>query len=100
MPFGPSADRLVGSRDSTPWPRLRVEDRSVELACPCCGERKVVFAQDVTEELDTVPAKFFVNRYVRFKYACRKREGYVSEGALPPRPMDKCIPGPGPRGGP
>jgi transposase len=66
-----------------------------DLTCPCCGERKVVFGQDVTEELDVVPAKFFVNRYVRFKYACRKCEGYVSVGSLPPRPMDKGIPGPG-----
>lgn len=66
-----------------------------EQTCPCCGERKVVFGQDVTEELDVVPAKFFVNRYVRFKYACRACEGYVSVGPLPPRPMDKGIPGPG-----
>jgi transposase len=49
----------------------------------------------VTEELDVVPVKFFVNRYVRFKYACRKCAGYVSVGPLPPRPMDKGIPGPG-----
>ena len=66
-----------------------------EQTCPCCGERKVVFGQDVTEELDVVPAKFFVNRYVRFKYACQKCAGYVSVGPLPPRPMDKGIPGPG-----
>lgn len=46
-----------------------------ELTCPCCGRNKVVFAQDVTEELDVVPAKFFVNRYVRFKYACRQCQG-------------------------
>lgn len=66
-----------------------------ELICPCCGEKKSIFAQDVTEELDVVPAKFFVNRYVRYKYACRRCEGYVSAGTLPPRPMDKGIPGPG-----
>lgn len=66
-----------------------------ELTCPCCGQRKDVFGQDVTEELDVVPASFFVNRYVRYKYACRRCEGYVSTGSLPPRPMDKGIPGPG-----
>ena len=66
-----------------------------ELTCPCCGEHKTVFGQAVTEELDVVPAKFFVNRYVRYKYACRRCEGYVSVGSLPPRPMDKGIPGPG-----
>ena len=66
-----------------------------ELSCPCCGERKVVLGQDVTEELDVIPAKFFVNRYVRFKYACRKCQEHVSIGPLPARPMDKGIPGPG-----
>jgi transposase len=68
---------------------------SEELTCPCCGESKSVFSQDVTEELEVVPAKFFVNKYVRFKYSCRKCEGYVSTGTLPPRPRDKGIPGPG-----
>jgi transposase len=66
-----------------------------ELTCPCCGEAKSVFASEVTEELDVVPAKFFVNQYVRFKYACRRCEGHVSVGELPPRPLDKGIPGPG-----
>ena len=66
-----------------------------ELTCPCCSTKKVLFAQDVTEELEIVPAQFYVNRYVRHKYACPKCEGYVSVGPLPPRPMDKGIPGPG-----
>lgn len=81
--------------DHLPRQTHEIHPPEEELTCPCCGERKVVFAQDVTEELDVVPARFFVNRYVRFKYACRQCEGYVSEGALPPRPMDRGIPGPG-----
>jgi transposase len=66
-----------------------------ERSCPDCGQAKVVFGQDVTEELEVVPAKFFVNRYVRYKYACRHCQGNVSIGPLPPRPLDKGIPGPG-----
>ena len=66
-----------------------------ELTCLYCQEKKTIFGQDVTEELDVVPAKFFVNRYVRFKYACRKCQEHVSIGSLPARPMDKGIPGPG-----
>lgn len=66
-----------------------------ERTCPCCQTRKSVFAQDETEELEMVPAKFFVNRYVRYKYACPACEGYVSQGPLPIRPIDKGIPGPG-----
>jgi len=66
-----------------------------EQTCPCCQSRKTVFAKDETEELEMIPAKFFVNRYVRYKYACPQCEGYVSEGSLPIRPIDKGIPGPG-----
>ena len=66
-----------------------------ERSCPDCGQPKVVFGQDVTEELEVIPAKFFVNRYVRFKYACRRCQGHVSVGPLPPRPLDKGVPGPG-----
>ncbi len=66
-----------------------------ERSCPDCGQAKVVFGQDVTEELEVIPARFFVNRYVRFKYACRHCQGHVSVGPLPPRPLDKGVPGPG-----
>jgi transposase len=78
-------------------PRCRHETHppEEELTCPDCGERKVVFGEEVTEELDVVPAKFFVNQYVRFKYACRKCQEHVSIGPLPARAMDKGIPGPG-----
>jgi len=66
-----------------------------ELTCPCCQTRKTVFGKDVTEELDMIPPKFFVNQYIRYKYACPVCQGSVSEGTLPQRPIDKGIPGPG-----
>jgi transposase len=66
-----------------------------ERTCPDCGTPKVIFGQDVTEELELVPAQFVVNRYVRYKYACRQCQGQVSIGPLPPRPLDKGVPGPG-----
>ena len=66
-----------------------------EQTCPSCGTAKTVFGADVTEELEMIPPKFFVNRYVRHKYACPQCQGSVSQGPLPPRPIDKGIPGPG-----
>jgi transposase len=66
-----------------------------EQTCPSCGHDKIIFGSDATEELEMIPAKFFVNRYVRHKYACPHCQGSVSQGPLPPRPMDKGIPGPG-----
>ena len=66
-----------------------------EQTCPSCGTAKTVFGADVTEELEMIPAKYFVNRYVRHKYACPHCQQSVSQGSLPPRPIDKGIPGPG-----
>jgi transposase len=65
-----------------------------EQTCPSCGHDKRIFGADVTEELELIPAKYFVNRYVRHKYACPCCQGSVSQAPLPPRPIDKGIAGP------
>lgn len=50
--------------------------------------------EEITEELEYEPGNLFVNRYIRPKYAKAESEGVVI-GALPSRPIDKGIPGPG-----
>lgn len=50
--------------------------------------------KEVTEELECVPAKLFIRRYIRYKYAPKNKEGVVI-GQLPERIIDKGIPGPG-----
>ena len=50
--------------------------------------------KEVTEELECVPAKLFIRRYIRYKYAPKSKEGVVI-GELPERIIDKGIPGPG-----
>jgi len=81
--------------DSLPRETHEIHPPEHERTCPECGAAKVIFGQDVTEELEVVPARFFVNRYVRYKYACQQCQGHVSVGPLPPRPLDKGVPGPG-----
>ncbi len=67
-----------------------------ECTCSCCAIAKKIIGQEVTEELEVIPAQFFVNRYVRYTYACPNGcDGEVSIGMLPPRPIEKGIPGPG-----
>jgi transposase len=66
-----------------------------EQTCSCCGQAKTLFGADITEELEMIPPKYFVNQYVRHKYACPHCQGDVSQGPLPARPIDKGIPGPG-----
>ena len=53
----------------------------------------VCIGRDVTEELEYMPGKLFVRRYVRPRYARPGGEGVV-QAKLPPRPIDKGIPGP------
>lgn len=57
-------------------------------------EGLVVIGKEITEELEYTPGKFFVNRYIRPKYALSGKEG-VLIASLPSRPIDKGIAGPG-----
>ena len=50
--------------------------------------------KEITEELECIPAKLFIRRYIRYKYAPKNKEG-VFIGELPERVIDKGIPGPG-----
>lgn len=50
--------------------------------------------KEVTDELDCEPARFFIRRYIRYKYAPKSGEGVVI-GELPERVIDKGIPGSG-----
>jgi len=78
-------------------PRERVVHAvpEAERACVCCGETMEPFAEDVTEELEFIPAKLFVREHVRPKYACRTCQQGVVQAALPPRPIEKGRAGPG-----
>lgn len=57
---------------------------------------QVCIGQEVTDELEHVPARFYIKRYVRYKYAPKDPAGDgVRIGELPERVIDKGIPGPG-----
>ena len=54
----------------------------------------VCIGKEITEELESVPARFFIKRYIRYKYA-QKTGDAVLIGQLPERVIDKGIPGAG-----
>ena len=54
----------------------------------------VCIGKEITEELECGPAKFYIKRYIRFKYAPKNGDG-VRIGELPERVIDKGIPGSG-----
>src|SRR5690554_5661927 len=54
----------------------------------------VCIGKEITEELECEPAKFYIRRYIRYKYAAKSGEG-VKIGELLERVIDKGIPGAG-----
>src|SRR5690606_13136874 len=54
----------------------------------------VCIGKEITEELECDPAKFYIKRYIRYKYAAKNGDG-VRIAELPERVIDKGIPGAG-----
>lgn len=63
-------------------------------ACNDCGGKLKTVGEDVTEELEFVPGRFVVNRYVRPRMACTCCDRF-HQAALPSRPIERGRPGPG-----
>jgi len=76
-------------------PVEEVEYPLENTACPCCGGSMQAIGSETTDELEYNPGRLFVRRHVRPKYACRNCEEGVHIAAMPPRPIDKGIAGPG-----
>jgi len=78
-------------------PRQRIEYHppKEDLICSCCGQAKQIMGEEITEELDYVPASFVVRQHVRFKYVCRHCQEGVVIADLPQRPIEKGRPGTG-----
>jgi len=91
--------RRGGGRNELPadLPRKRVEYPlpPESLPCPCCGQERTKFGEEISEQLEFVPAALLVIEHVRFKYACRHCQEQVAVADKPPQPIDKGIPGPG-----
>jgi len=62
--------------------------------CAGCGGRLKPLGEDVTEELEYIPGRFVVNRFVRPRLACACCET-IAQAPLPPRPIERGRPGPG-----
>ena len=76
--------------------RVHVEPSAEEAICPCCGKTRIQIGEDVTEELDYVPASFEIVEYVRPRLVCPDHEeAGVTIPDLPPRPIEKGMAGPG-----
>jgi transposase len=68
--------RSRAGRQPLPEHLPRIEHRHEPESCTCghCGNNLVMIREDITEQLDVEPAKFFVHRHIRPQYACRHCE--------------------------
>jgi len=56
----------------------------------------VCIGKEVTDELELVPSRLFIKRYIRYKYASKPGEDQpIIIGELPERVIERGIPGPG-----
>ena len=78
-----------------PRQRIEYEIPDNELPCLHCAEPRQKIGEDVSEQLEFIPASLHVIQHVRFKYACRACEEQVVVAAKPAQPIEKGLPGPG-----
>jgi transposase len=98
----PASARTDSKRRSRPARKPLPEDLPREVVthlpahtnCPDCGGALRQFGEDVSEQLERIPASFKVIRHVRPKFACAACE-HVVEASAPARPIDRGLPGPG-----
>jgi len=79
--------RRRGARHPLPA-HLETETVTIEpeiKPCPCCGKMPERIGEEISEEIDFIPAKLVRRRTVRPKYACRCGEAGVAIAPLPPR---------------
>ena len=88
-PQVPRVPRSRAGRQPLPDHLPRIEHRHEPASCTCgaCGKDLVKIGEDISEQLDVEPARFFVHRHIRPQYACRACET-VSAAPIPPAVID------------
>jgi len=83
-------------------PRIDIEHdlTEEEKPCPGCGELRCRIGQEISEQLEYLPASFQVLRHIRPKYACRQCDAAghspnIVTAAKPAQPIHKGLAGPG-----
>lgn len=92
----PKPCRPRAGRQPLPAHLPRIEHRHEPESCTCgqCGQALKLIREDITEQLDVEPARFFVHRHVRPQYACR-RCATVSAAPVPAAIIDGGVASPG-----
>ena len=97
----PASTSTASKRRSRPARKPLPEDLPREVIthlpphsnCPDCGGALRQFGEDVSEQLERIPATYKVIRHVRPKFACAACE-HVVEAPAPARPIERGLPCP------
>ena len=83
-------------RNRLPPELPRIEHRHEPESCTCgaCGRDLVKIGENISEQLDVEPARFFVHRHIRPQYACRSCET-VTAAPVPAALIDGGLAAPG-----
>lgn len=94
--LSPQPKRARAGRQPLPEHLPRIEHRHEPESCTCgqCGKDLVKIAEDISEQLDVEPARFFVHRHIRPQYACRHCET-IQAASVPPAIIDGGMAAPG-----
>jgi transposase len=92
QPKPPKTPRERAGRQPLPEHLPRIEHRHEPASCTCgeCGQGLTLIGEDISEQLDVEPAKFFVHRHIRPQYACRNCVT-VTAAPIPPAVIDGSL---------
>jgi transposase len=71
-----------------------IVEHGKQSCCDACGNELAYIGEDISEQLEYVPARFRVTKHVRPKYSCRSCNTIVQAQA-PSRPITRGYAGPG-----
>lgn len=86
--------KRVALPDNLPREEVIIDLAEEEKRCPDGHELKCI-GEDISEQLDVIPAQIMVIRTIRKKYACPECEGHVKRAPLPKTAIPKSMAGPG-----
>jgi transposase len=94
-PHVPTRPKRQAVRQALPasLPRIERHHEIKETHCTC-GQAFKRIGEEISEQLDCVPAQFFVLRHIRGKYACACCQT-IQAAPMPAQIIDKGIPAPG-----
>lgn len=79
---------------------LRREQHRYELTedqrqCPGCQITCEPISEEISEQLDYIPASLFVHEHIRCTYACPQCKSHLVTAPKPPQPIEKGLPAAG-----